>query len=139
MQISKQIHGTTMFIDLNDQKILNEINGYLKTEEYKRDYPELIGAYEEKIDPEAVDKDVAELEAKMKSYMENTAAQDVLFDKLPLKKNNRISRQTKPYLHSCVNGFYSDESYGWYGYKLRLAGIDETHAELEFRTMVEHY
>lgn len=134
MKITKSLNGINMTIDFPVEDLIRTIND--NREDWMDTFTEIIHIYDEKASEEYQKKTIDEMIEKISYYQHHT---DELFDMLPLKKNNKLSKSGKPTLYCLEIGSYWEESYGWHTYEIKMKALDELNAEIYLNDTIVHY
>lgn len=138
MRLEKEVNGIRLYINFPVEKILEDISK--NRESWIENYIQEIYEDYETCDtnPEDIAKDIDKL-IEMVNYYQTEEGIEVLFNLLPLKKNNKLNKTKKPVLHSLNYGYYIEECYGWNTTQLRLAARNELEADVYLDNTIIHY
>lgn len=93
----------------------------------------------ERATEEKINKEIDDMIAAIKYSSEDLKGIRGLVNSLPLKKNNKLSKSSKPTIHQLGVGYYIDKCYGWRTYEIRVVIIDELHAKVIMQDTIVHY
>jgi len=139
MRLEKEVNGIKLYINFPVEKLLEEISNRRGDwmDSYNQEVGEDYETYAD-INPDDIAKDIDKLIEKI-AYYQTPNGIDKLFDLLPLKKNNKLNKVTKPILHSLNYGYYIEECYGWKTTQLRMAARNELEADVYLDDTIIHY
>lgn len=135
MRLEKEVNGIKLYINFPVENLLDAISQ--ERVDWEEEFDDVINSYDKKCSPEDVKKNIDKMIEKILYYQEKGI--DELFKLLPLKKNNKISKSSKPVLFCLDYGRWIDECYGWKTYELRLEGVNELEAEVRLNYTTVHY
>lgn len=137
MKLQQEVNGILFTIDFPVKKILQEIE---ENKEYWIEcYDELVESNHAAMSPKDIQLDIDKLIEAVRIYSTEEDRINQLFRILPLKKNKKLSKQSKPVLHTMKCGTYLEDSYGWKTQQLRMAATDELNAKVYLDSTIIHY
>ena len=137
MKLQREVNGTLFTIDFPVEEILQEIAK--ETEYWKEYYDEKVESNHEAVTPEEVQRNIDKLIEAVHIYSTDEDRINQLFRILPLKKNKKLSKQSKPTLHIMQCGIYLEDSYGWKTQNLRMVATDELNAKIYLDSTIVPY
>jgi len=138
MQIQRERNGNLLTIDFPVEALLKEIaNERAEWEEYSLEV--VNGNQDERVSPETVKNDIDTMIEKINYYSSDEKGIAELFDMLPLKKNNKLSKSSKPSLYTMNYGYYVEDCYGWSTQEIRAVATDELNAKVYMSSTIIHY
>ena len=137
MKLQREVNGILFTIDFPVEEILQKIEE--NKEYWKEYYDELVEGNHEAKSPEDVQKDIDKLIEAVHIYSTEEGRINQLFRLLPLKKNKKLSKSSKPTLHIMTCGVYLEDHYGWSTQILRMKAIDELNAKIYLDSTIVHY
>lgn len=136
MKLQRERNGITFTIDFPAIALIKEISE--SKEEWVEMFTDVINTQDEATKEYAV-KEIDDMIDKINYYASDEKGIEELFEMLPLKKNNKLSKQSKPTL-SCLNvGYYVEDCYGWTTREIRVQAIDELNATVILQNTIIHY
>lgn len=137
MKLQREVNGVLFTIDFPVEEILQEIEE--NKEYWKEYYDEKVEGNHEAVTPEEVQRNIDKLIEAVHIYSTDEDRINQLFRILPLKKNKKLSKQSKPTLHIMQCGIYLEDSYGWKTQNLRMAATDELNAKIYLDSTIVPY
>ena len=137
MKLQREVNGVLFTIHFLVEEILQKIEE--NKEYWKEYYDELVEGNHEAKSPEDVQKDIDKLIEAVQIYSTEEDRINQLFRILPLKKNKKLSKQSKPVLHTMKCGTYLQDHYGWRTQQLRMVATDELNAKVYLDSTIVHY
>ncbi len=137
MKLQREVNGILFTIDFPVEEILQKIEE--NKEYWKEYYDEKVEGNHEAVTPEEVQRNIDKLIEAVHIYSTDEDRINQLFRILPLKKNKKLSKQSKPTLHIMKCGIYLEDSYGWKTQNLRMAAIDELNAKIYLDSTIVPY
>ena len=133
MKLQREVNGNLFTIHFPVEEILQEIEE--NKEYWMESYNEVVGGTQtEYFSEEEIKEQIDKLIEAVHIYSTQEDRINQLFRILPLKKNKKLSKQSKPTLHSMKCGIYLQSHYGWRTYQirmqLRMAATDELNANV---------
>ena len=108
-------------------------------EDWKEYYNQEVESNHKEVTPKEVEKDIDKLIEAVHLYSSDEDRINQLFRLLPLKKNKKLSKSSKPVLHVLKYGAYLEDHYGWKTKNLRMVAIDELNAKVYLDSTIVHY
>jgi len=137
MKLQREVNGILFTIDFPVEEILQKIEE--NKEYWKEYYDEKVESNHEAVTPEEVQINIDKLIEAIHLYSTDEDRINQLFRILPLKKNKKLSKQSKPTLHIMQCGTFLEDSYGWRTQNLRMKAIDELNAKVYLDSTIVHY
>ncbi len=137
MKLQREVNGVLFTIHFPVEEILQEIEE--NKEYWKESYDEKVESNHEAVTPEEVQRNIDKLVEAIHLYSTDEDRINQLFRILPLKKNKKLSKQSKPTLHIMQCGTFLEDSYGWRTQNLRMAATDELNAKIYLDSTIIHY
>lgn len=146
---TKNSNGHELTIAINEEELLERLDRL--AEEAKKDFgesnasdsDEYIYEYKKVGGDEMEFCTLAEVEHSIdhakKTIADVVAYPNMLWERMPLKKNGTFKRSTKPQLWQSDFGPYWEDSYGWNCYAIRIEASTDTEASVVMTNVVEHY
>lgn len=165
---TKVSNGHTLEIQVNDEKLLKQVNEDIKEMEdlklkiaeyekerieakenddecyddwrYDYDMQSVYGDPEDENDYLTPDEIIADRE-EFKKIINRFVSGDgsELWKLAQFKKNGTFKKTSKPMIKEAINGTYYMEEYGWNADVLRLVPVSDTLARVEFDRITLHY
>ena len=137
MKLQKEVGNFLFTIDFPVEEILQEIKE--NKEDWKEYYNQEVESNHKEVTPKEVEKDIDKLIEAVHLYSSDEDRINQLFRVLPLKKNKKLSKSSKPVLHTMKSGTYLEDRYGWRTQNLRMVAIDELNAKIYLDSTIVHY
>lgn len=135
MKLQREVNGNLFTIHFPVKEILQEIEE--NKEYWMESYNEVVGCTQtEYLSEEEIKEQIDKLIEAVHIYSTQEDRINQLFRILPLKKNKKLSKQSKPVLHTMKCGTYLEDHYGWRTQQLRMAATDELNAEVYLESTI---
>lgn len=137
MKLQRERNGILFTVDFPADILIKEIES--NRADWIENYTERVNGYQESVSEKEINDDIDAMIQSIKDYSSDEKGIAELFNMLPLKKNNKLSKQSKPTIY-CLNvGYYIDECYGWKTQEIRVQVTDELNATVILQDTIIHY
>ncbi len=137
MILNKMRNGINFVIDYPADELIKEIES--RRGDWMESLCDVVNSYDERVTKEAAKQEIDAMIAEIKYSSDDLKGIRELVNSLPLKKNNKLSKQSKPTVYQLGIGSYVDECYGWRTYEIRVVATDELHAKVVLQDVIVHY